>query len=312
MSPLGMTTVPDLAFTPSAGDALCLVTPAGEQVMMAWEQVCVGWRGRGAVCRSRAPTRLAPSRQPYMEALVDALAVDSSCDVLEIGFGLGYSATRIQAGRPRNHVIVECSPVVLAAAARWAAGRPGVTLVPGRWQDTLHTLGSFDRVFFDDYPLEGAGPVHRGAWSRWHDFLDEVFAGEHARAGCRITGYLARPDVCLDRYGCTVAVSPFAVAVARDCKYFEAPTAYVPVITAVEPDADFRHSFASRLGCGVAVGGGAQRLLAAVLARQESACEGAGAGGSGLIGAAAGASTDAGAEAAAERLAVLRRAAGRQ
>lgn len=30
------------------------------------------------------------------------------CDVLEIGFGCGYSASRIQRFQPRSHTIIEC------------------------------------------------------------------------------------------------------------------------------------------------------------------------------------------------------------
>ena len=56
------------------------------QVMMAWEK-------------------------PYMEACVDALK--PSGDVLEIGFGLGYSATQIQKYSPKSHTIIECDPVVI-------------------------------------------------------------------------------------------------------------------------------------------------------------------------------------------------------
>ncbi len=29
--------------------------------------------------------------------------------------------------------------------------RPGVTIVSGRWQDTLQQLGQYDGIFFDTY-----------------------------------------------------------------------------------------------------------------------------------------------------------------
>ena len=43
----------------------------------------------------------------------------SSPKVLEIGWGLGYSATAIQQRRPRQHVIVECDPGVTTRAEAW-------------------------------------------------------------------------------------------------------------------------------------------------------------------------------------------------
>jgi hypothetical protein len=89
--------------------------------------------------------------KPYMEACIDAL---HPCgDVLEIGFGLGYSATRIQSYHPNSHTIVEFHPTVAQEARRFAAKHPGVRIVEDTWQQALSTLGVFDCIFFDDYPL---------------------------------------------------------------------------------------------------------------------------------------------------------------
>ena len=43
---------------------------------------------------------------------------------------------------------------MLDKLTEWAADKPGVVVVRGRWQDVLPSLGTFDRVFFDDYPLD--------------------------------------------------------------------------------------------------------------------------------------------------------------
>ena len=59
-----------------------LVSPMGGQVMMQWEQ-------------------------GYMEALVDGMGITTATSVLEIGFGLAFSATRIQSHKPASHTIVE-------------------------------------------------------------------------------------------------------------------------------------------------------------------------------------------------------------
>jgi hypothetical protein len=170
-----------------------------------------------------------------MHALVDALRVDASCSVLEIGFGLGMSADRIQSYGPASHTIVECSDEVLVRARLWAEGKPGVRIVAGTWQATLPQLGAFDRVFFDDYPLDevpservSAAPLP-SPWSRWHAFLDE--AVYHMEVGGVATGYLARSDVPLERGDCTVTVTSFAVCAAPHCTYFTAPVAFIPLIT---------------------------------------------------------------------------------
>lgn len=74
-------------------------------------------------------------------------------DVLEIGFGCGYSADRIQESSPRTHTIIEPDPVVLARLHDWAEKRQGVQIVEGFWQTALPTLGKYDAVFFDDFPV---------------------------------------------------------------------------------------------------------------------------------------------------------------
>ena len=42
--------------------------------------------------------------KPYMEACIDKLQPKG--DVLEIGFGMGYSATQIQKYKPKSHTII--------------------------------------------------------------------------------------------------------------------------------------------------------------------------------------------------------------
>lgn len=90
--------------------------------------------------------------KPYMEACIEALAPTG--DVLEIGFGCGYSATHIQKFSPRSHTIIEYHPVVAEKAREWAKDHPGVEIVEDTWQNALPRLKMFDQVFFDDYPLQ--------------------------------------------------------------------------------------------------------------------------------------------------------------
>jgi hypothetical protein len=90
--------------------------------------------------------------KPYMQACIDALKPFG--DVLEIGFGLAYSAEHIQTYRPKSHTIIEYHPDVAARARQWAKRYPNVTIVEGTWQSELPKLGMFDCIFFDDYPLQ--------------------------------------------------------------------------------------------------------------------------------------------------------------
>ena len=63
-----------------------------EQVMMEWER-------------------------PYMEKSIDLL--NPKGNVLEVGFGFGYSATRIMEHNPESYTIIECEPVVIERIKKW-------------------------------------------------------------------------------------------------------------------------------------------------------------------------------------------------
>ena len=89
--------------------------------------------------------------KPYMKACIDQLQPKGH--VLEIGFGMGYSATQIQSYKPKSHTIVECHPVAIEKAKKWAEQYQNITIVENTWQEALLGLGEFDEIFFDDYPI---------------------------------------------------------------------------------------------------------------------------------------------------------------
>lgn len=100
----------------------------GQQVMQDWER-------------------------PLMQAMAQ-IVTESHGDVLELGFGIGISATYIQEAGVRSHTIVECNAEVVEEFERWRARYPDrdIRLVQGRWQDVVDRLGTFDGIFFDTYP----------------------------------------------------------------------------------------------------------------------------------------------------------------
>lgn len=100
-----------------------------QQVMQAWER-------------------------PLMKALAET-AAQSHGDVLEVGFGMGISASLIQAVGVRSYTIVECNDQVIRRFEQWKAGYPGrdIRLIEGRWQDVVGELGRYDGILLDTYPL---------------------------------------------------------------------------------------------------------------------------------------------------------------
>ncbi|MGQ0569428.1 MAG: class I SAM-dependent methyltransferase [Armatimonadota bacterium] len=75
-------------------------------------------------------------------------------DILEVGFGMGISATHIQECGVHSHTIIECNDDVVAAFQRWRTQYPDrdIRVIHGEWQQVLDQLGTYDGVFFDAYP----------------------------------------------------------------------------------------------------------------------------------------------------------------
>jgi guanidinoacetate N-methyltransferase len=121
---------------------------------------------------------------PLMEAMA-AIAARSGGDVLEVGFGLGVSATSMQQHGVRSHTIIDCNPSVIERYGRWRDAYPerDIRMVPGLWQDVIGQLGQFDAIFFHTYALDEDESVELLA--RSVTFAANFFpaAAEHLRSG---------------------------------------------------------------------------------------------------------------------------------
>mmetsp|Transcript_7069 Transcript_7069/g.20078 ORF Transcript_7069/g.20078 Transcript_7069/m.20078 type:complete len:457 (+) Transcript_7069:113-1483(+) len=199
----------------------------GSQVMMKWEK-------------------------PYMEECVRDLAIDSTCDVLEVGFGCGFSAERIQQERPRTHTIIECSEPVLRRLHAWAADKPSVRVVEGTWQATLQDLGVFDCIFFDDWGEPGLAEreMARCTRSEYRQEYDRAFDHEggshfegfvrialtwHARKGTRLSGFMMRRVEDLEDIDVESNYRYTPVAPPEHCNYFFSDRALVPLFRKLAP-----------------------------------------------------------------------------
>ena len=131
--------------------------------------------------------------KPYMEQSIDML--NPRGDVLEIGWGCGYSATQIMKYKPRSYTVIECSSDVIIKAKEWAKQYKDtkINIVEGLWQAQLHHLGLFDCIYFDDYPLDIKKDSDKlqmyGSARRFPLFID-LCIQNHTRIGSRISAYL--------------------------------------------------------------------------------------------------------------------------
>ena len=112
-----------------------------------------------------------PWEKNYMEHCINMLPPNG--DVLEIGFGLGYSATQIQNFPIRSHTIIECDKEIVKNARLWANKQlQPVNIIEGTWQNSLNLLGRFDTIFFDDCFLTAHPYEHNIAGFNY--FLEQV------------------------------------------------------------------------------------------------------------------------------------------
>lgn len=90
---------------------------------------------------------------PLMKAMAQVVT-ESHGDVLELGFGMGISATYIQEFGVRSYTVVEANNTVAEHFEKWKSGYPGrdIKMIRGRWHDVVDQLGTYDGVFFDTVP----------------------------------------------------------------------------------------------------------------------------------------------------------------
>ena len=182
--------------------------------------------------------------KPYMEGIIDEIAPTGH--VLEIGFGCGYSATRIQSYKPKSHTIIECDPKVIKKAHDWTKNYKNITIVENTWQKSLHTLGDYDFIFFDDYPLNMHTELREDnivdislQRNRLFMFVD-ICLDWHMKEGAILSAYLqdSKSKFEDNHFERLIISNPkvsysekiIDVEVPSNCKYFKGSTAVIPII----------------------------------------------------------------------------------
>ena len=157
--------------------------------------------------------------------------------VLEIGYGMGYSADAIiKNENVDEYTIIECSPEVWKKIEIFISNNPTkkINLVRGRWEDVLYTCLKFDIIFFDDYNYNNN--IYR-VKQFYYDVLKD-----HTNIGSRIGVYSGlKTDYsyikCAD-YEC----EEYIVDIPEYCNYAKGKTMYTPILTKTSDEVeDFRN-----------------------------------------------------------------------
>lgn len=140
----------------------------GHQVMQSWEHA-------------------------IMQAMADNIT-GTKGDILEIGFGMGISATYIVEQGVRSYSVVEPNTNVKKFFENWKeqyASTP-INLIQGNWQDVADQFEQYDGVFFDPYFVADPGSVEVESSTAVGSFLPLVLP--HIRDGGVMTYFTREID----------------------------------------------------------------------------------------------------------------------
>ena len=185
--------------------------------------------------------------KPYMEKSIEILAPFGK--VLEIGFGMGYSATKICSFPDvKEYNVIECSPVVWKKFEEFKEEqlslRPdlNVTIIKGRWEDVLLTLDTYDCIYFDDYVLDESPSAYMYVLSRMKTFVYKVLK-YHTKKGSKISFYSTSSDYNIyKQLNCiSIQVYEYNIKIPENCKYAKGDKMYIPIFTKIEEaDSDIK------------------------------------------------------------------------
>ena len=184
--------------------------------------------------------------KPYMEKSIDIL--DPSGSILEIGFGMGYSATKICENlNVKEYTVIECSPVVWNKFYKWRDKQRDsikINLIKGRWQDVLETLPVFDSVYFDDYN----GDDNQHPQIRFNKFIYQLLLN-HVKIGTKISFYSTTKYNLLKNVNCIeFTENEYEIDIPKHCKYANGNKMYIPVYKVIaECDCDLKEKIFNTL-----------------------------------------------------------------
>ncbi len=207
-----------ISFQKDGNNEEIILSKDHEQVMMEWER-------------------------PYMEASIDFL--EPRGHVLEVGFGCGYSATQIMKYPIESYTVIECDPAVIEKAKKWRENYQHIPLeiVEGTWQTKLASLGVFDAIYFDDFPLninKDSNQMEMAISNRRINIFLDLCIRNHTKVGSKICFYLSGNMLGLLSSDCEPFIKKdkkeLDIEISNLCKYrdLKEQKCTIPLITKIK------------------------------------------------------------------------------
>jgi len=180
----------------------------------------------------------------YMEKSIELL--NPYGKVLEIGFGMGYSARKICSfNGVYEYNVIECTPIVWDKFEEFKNEimkiRPDlkINLIKGRWEDVISICSIYDCIYFDDYDLD-VNSIK--TYDRFNIFLYNVLLN-NTKINSKICKYSTHFD--LDFYKEIECISckyvDYNIEIPDNCKYAKGNKMFIPIITKInQPENNLR------------------------------------------------------------------------
>jgi hypothetical protein len=170
--------------------------------------------------------------KPYMDAIINNLS--PSGHVLEIGFGLGYSANKIQSFNIKSHTIIENDPTVFKVLKKWSLKQKNkVNIIFGDWQAVIPGLKQkYDSIFFDDAPNSKYNDPDQ---IRFFLFYYYMFRN-NVNINAKLSWYLDKPIYWMTHPETNFDIKKINIDIPENANYVpnftkENKTLYMPLIT---------------------------------------------------------------------------------
>lgn len=178
--------------------------------------------------------------KPYMKKCIQKL--NPFGDVLEVGFGFGYSATEIQKYPINSYTLIECDEAIYQKALEWKEKKNynhQINIIFDRWQNVCKYLPKFDCIFFDDYDTLTTQKNKSNNLCRNMVFATKIcnsfkkytrlsfFCADNEKT---INDYKLEWEFLFKQYNCKFYFDEYLVDIPQNCKYMKNKKLYCPLV----------------------------------------------------------------------------------